>query len=138
VAWDPDADVDALVKKFCDARYGVISRAQAAVVLLTLQDVTRNTCSVPHVAMKPPQRIESDRARMGKMCDAVPRSADAENDPSFKYNLQRLGLMCTYAHRDLEIQHLRATSAPREQIVDKATALHAWVKSTPTTAYSSS
>jgi hypothetical protein len=128
LAWDPNVDVDALVTKFCQARYGSEWKI-ARDALVTLQDAVRNYGSVPHVPLKSPDAIAKARdgvkARLMQVDMATSRSANLAE----KRNLGRLKLMITYAERDLEIQHLRATNAMPEQIREKATDLHAWVKS---------
>jgi hypothetical protein len=128
LAWDANADVDALVTKFCTARYGGFAD-QAASILATLEDITRNTGSVPHTTMKSAQVIEADRGRATKIAEDAATMAKEAKDSAVTHSLERLALMCTYLHRDLEIQHLRATKAGPEKIAEKATALHAWVKS---------
>ena len=126
LAWDPNADVDAIVKKFCAARYGEFAD-QAQTVLLTLEDITRNTSSIPNSALKSAEAIEADRGRATRLADAMATCAGKASDPAIKRSLERLGLMCTYVQRDLDIQHLRATSADKEQIKTKADELHAWL-----------
>src|SRR6185503_17910089 len=63
LAWDPDADVDAIVKKFCEARYGKVA-AEARALLTTLEDITRNTGSIPNTSLKSAERIDADRDRL--------------------------------------------------------------------------
>jgi hypothetical protein len=122
LAWDPNCDVDAIVKKFCAARYGDFAD-QAQSVLLTLEDVTRKTCSLPNVPLQSAAAIEADIGRMTKMIDAMTTDAAKATDPVIKRNLQRLGLMCEYARKDLEIQRLRATSNDAEAIRTKTVGL---------------
>ena len=128
LAWDENVDVDALVEKFCAARYG----DEAAVgksTLDALEDITRNFCSVPHVPLKDAAAIARAESQTRDLVKNVSAATDRAGDGSVKRSLERLGLMCTYALRDLEIQKLRATNAPREQVVEQAKSLHAWVKS---------
>ena len=131
LAWDPDIDVDALIRKFCEARYG----AQAAVAMKTfdaLERIVRNYGSVPHVPLKDAAAIARARDDAAKLLEDVTAAAAAAaraTDKLVKHSLERLVLMCTYAQRDLEIQDLRATNAPREQVVDRAKRLHAWANS---------
>ena len=63
LASDPDADVDAIVKKFCAARYGNFAD-EARTALLTLEDITRNTCSIPNSSLKSADQIEADPERL--------------------------------------------------------------------------
>jgi hypothetical protein len=127
LAWDANADVDALVKKFCDARYGDES-SYAQSVFVALEKIVRNDCSVPHVSLKSAEQIAASKGEMTDVVDGLAAARGRVADKAIKRNLERLVLVCTYALRDLEIQHLRATNQSREQIVEKATALHGWVK----------
>jgi len=97
-------------------------------VLLALEDITRNTSSIPNSALKPPQQIEADLAHAAKLEHDLRASADRTADTGIKRSIARLALMCEYLRRDLEIQKLRAASAPKEEILAKATELHAFVK----------
>ncbi|MEA2733664.1 MAG: hypothetical protein QOE14_115 [Humisphaera sp.] len=131
LAWDENVDVEKLIEKFCAARYG----DEAAVARKTfdaLERIVRVYCSVPHVPLKDAAPIAAAHAELQALTNdlstAAARAGRAK-DESVRRNLDRLGLMCTYALRDLEIQKLRASNAPRAQIVEKATSLHAWVKS---------
>jgi hypothetical protein len=128
LAWDPDADVERLIEKLCAARYGD-EASVAKSTLDALEAIVRNYCSVPHVPLKDAAAIAKARAQARELTDNVTAAAGRAKDKDVKRSLERLGLMCTYAHRDLEIQHLRATNAPRERVVEQAKALHAWVES---------
>ena len=131
LAWDPDADVEKLVAKFCEARYGEEFSSTAKATLDALEEIVRNYCSVPHVPLKEADAIAKAQSQASELVKNVSAAEARATDENVKRSLQRLHLMCTYAERDLEIQHLRATTppAPREAIVEKAKALHAWVKS---------
>jgi hypothetical protein len=118
LAWDPDADVDALIKKFCEARYGS-SAAKAASVLTTLEQITRNTSSIPNTALKSEKVIDDDLARATKLEEIRNEAKDA-TDPSVKSALKKLALMCEYLRRDLEIQKLRVTTKNPDEIRTKA------------------
>jgi hypothetical protein len=128
LAWDENVDVDALVQKFCAARYGD-EAGVAKKTLDALERIVRVYCSVPHVPLKDPGAIAKAQAEVKMLVGDVSSARARAMDENVKRSLERLGLMCTYALRDLEIQHLRATKAPREQVVEQAKSLHAWVKS---------
>jgi hypothetical protein len=115
--------VDALVKKFCAARYGSFAD-QAQTALMTLGDITRKTCSIPNTPLQSAEKIQADWGRAAKMADGIAAGAIRASDPAVQRNLQRLALMCEYAQRDLEIQRLRATNADKDQIRRKAADLH--------------
>jgi hypothetical protein len=126
LAWDPDVDVDAVIHKFCAARYG--DQADLArQALATLEKDVRTYCAVPHVPMKPADAIEAARARVQEQADAVAGAEARAADENVKRALGRLALICTYAARDLEIQHLRASGAATDQVVAKITALQQWL-----------
>jgi hypothetical protein len=126
LAWDPDCDVDAVVKKFCVARYGEFAD-QAQTVLMTLEDITRNTGSIPNTSLKSAEKIEGDQGRVSKLVAAMTNAAARASDTPVKRALDRLVLMCSYAQRDLEIQHLRATGAGKDQVSAKIDQLHDWL-----------
>ena len=111
------------MKNFCAARYGEFA-SEAQTALLTLEDITRNTCSIPNTSLKSEKAIQADWGRAAKMAEGIAADAQRAADPAVKRSLQRLALMCTYAQRDLEIQRLRAANADKEQIRQKATELH--------------
>jgi Domain of unknown function (DUF4838) len=126
LAWDPDADVDAIIKKFCAARYGEFA-SLASVTLDSLGEITRSAGSIPNTTLKSANSIEIDRGiieEKRKLVDAA--AAKAENAP-VKRALERLALMCTYAAKDLEIQGMRAAKADAEQVRSKAEELHAFL-----------
>jgi hypothetical protein len=127
LAWDPDCDVDAVVKKFCEARYGEFAD-QARSALLTLEEITRNTCSIPNSLLKTAGAIDADHDRTTKLVDAMTNAAAKATDPAIKRSLERLVLMCTYAQCDLEIQHLRAISADPGKIRKKAIELQQFLQ----------
>jgi hypothetical protein len=76
LAWDPDADVDAIVKKFCKARYDKYAK-DAQETLLVLEDVTRNACSIPNTALKDSERIRTDIKRLRQ----TPATLDWDKHP---------------------------------------------------------
>jgi hypothetical protein len=116
------------VKKFCAARYGRFAD-QARTALLTLEDITRNTCSIPNTSLKTEAAIDADLRRAAKLAEGIAAAMKSADDPAIKRSLERLGLMCDYSKRDLEVQKLRATGASKEQIREEAAALHEWVSS---------
>jgi hypothetical protein len=128
LGWDPDADVEALVEKFCDARYGRHSKIGFD-ALMTLQDTVRVYGSVPHVPLKAAFDIDAAQQKVKHHIWQLSAAQRHGGTDAEMLAVNRLLLMCTYAQRDLEIQQMRANNAPREQIVAAAKKLHAWVKS---------
>jgi hypothetical protein len=127
LAWDVNADVDALITKFCDARYGTEAKA-AREALVALEEITRVHCSVPHVPLKEASTIEKARKDAQTTAATVAEAQQRATDENVKYNLGRLALMYKYAIDDMEIQQMRASNAPLEEMRAKATALHSWAK----------
>jgi hypothetical protein len=123
LAWDPNADVDALIKKFCDARYGDASPV-AQSTFAVLEKTVRNLSSIPGTSLKSADEIAQGQAEMKTVIEKLSATASAESDKTIQRSLNRLGLSCTYAAQDLEIQQLRATGAPKDQITAKADELH--------------
>jgi hypothetical protein len=122
LAWDPNQDVDAIVKKFLDARYGV--RAPLATkTYKTLADVVRKYCSVPFVSLKSEAEIDGAITRM----DAIAKELAAARGGASQSALDRLALVVEYVQRDLAVQKMRAANAPREQIRQRIAADHKWL-----------
>ncbi|HWB54551.1 MAG TPA: DUF4838 domain-containing protein [Tepidisphaeraceae bacterium] len=125
--WNPDANVDALIAQFCDARYGD-DAALARHTFMILEKVVRRDCAVLDVSLKSAEEIAAAQSEVRKAIDELSTAASLAKDKSLKWSLERLGYMCTYAARDLEIQHLRATGASNEQIIAKAKTLEQYLK----------
>jgi hypothetical protein len=127
LSWDENADVEKLIEKFCTARYGAEAKV-AKTALNSLENIVRNYCSLPHVPLNEAGAIAKAQAEAKELVNSVTAAAGGAANGNVKRSLERLALMCTYAERDLEIQRLRASKAPPEQIVERAKALHAWVE----------
>jgi hypothetical protein len=112
LAWNPDADAEALVDEFARLRYGHAAGAGAA-ALRALEDVVRVHGNVQYSAPQPPARVAAARARLDSAARALdaavralPAGAAAERGAA-----ARLALMLGFARRDLAIQELRAAKA---------------------------
>ena len=79
--------------------------------------------------MKPPEQIDRDREKLATTVAGLEDGMRQTQDQVFQRALGRLVLMCEYAKRDLEIQKLRATGVAKDQVREKAAALHEWVSS---------
>jgi hypothetical protein len=128
LGWDPGADVDALVAKFCEARYGD-EAPLAQRVMATLEKTTRVYGGLPHTSLKSADAIAAARDEVRERLGAVSAAQARAADKPVKLALRRLELMCGYLLRDLEIQHLRATGADKDQIRQQAAALSTWLAS---------
>ncbi len=126
LAWNLDQDVDALVKKFADARYGEAS-AVAQSTYQTLADVVRKYCSVPFVSLRPEAEIDAAATRVGAVAKELDAARASAKDDVTKRHLERLGLVVEYVQRDLAVQKLRAARAPRERIRERIAEDHAWL-----------
>jgi hypothetical protein len=122
LAWNREQDVDALVKKFADARYG-----EAAPVALktyaTLANVVKKYCSVPFVSLKSVAEIDAAAKRV----DAVAEDLSAARGQTNNRALERLALVVEYVQRDLAVQRMRASQAPRDAIRQRIAADHKWL-----------
>jgi hypothetical protein len=126
LAWDADRDVDALIGKFCDARYGSAA-PQALEAFAIMADVVHQYCSVPFVSLKPRDAIEQAHAKLTAAARALERAkeqASDDRDDAIKRNIDRQLLAMEYASRDLEIQALRARGAEADEIRRRGTDLH--------------
>jgi hypothetical protein len=111
LAWDPRADVDALIKEFCDARYGAAAEA-ARQALAALEYVVRTCGSIPFTTLKSAEQIEAGRRRIEQADADLKTAATSASDPAIRRNIERLRLTCEYAIRDLRLQGMRANKAP--------------------------
>lgn len=121
LAWDPDPDVDAVIREFCQARYGPAADTAEA-TFRTLEDVARHACNIPGTTLKTPAEYDAFLAKIGaaaKRVDAAGKSHSA--DTALAAHLRRLGLMLEYASRDISLQKQRAAKGPvaeRRTMVD--------------------
>ncbi|GLC23643.1 DUF4838 domain-containing protein [Roseisolibacter agri] len=112
LAWNPDADAEALIDDHARARFGTGATAAAA-ALRTLEDVVRTYGSVPYSAPKPLARVTEARRLVERRLAAV-RDAAARANATDGAALRRLALMLDFARRDLALQELRLTNAPAD------------------------
>jgi hypothetical protein len=123
LAWDLQQDVDALVKKFAEARYGPAAPV-ALSTYQTLADVVRKYCSVPFVSLKAEAEIDAAAKRV----DDVAKQIDvAARNASNGRSLDRLAMVIEYVQRDLAIQKMRAANAPPAQVREQIAADHKWL-----------
>lgn len=114
LAWNPDANVEGMIREFSEARFG----AQAALGRKTyqaLEDNVRHFCSLPGTALKPAedyQRAAKTFQSLAQELDAA--CAGAAGQPAAAA-LRRLGLALDYARRDLLLQEARVEKADAPQ-----------------------
>lgn len=114
LGWDVKADVDALVKTFCDARYGKHAEfAQHA--LIELGQIVSTTGSIKFTELKSPEAIASAAEKIDALHASV-LLREANATPVERSALARLELMLGYAWRDLQVQHDKSAKSPAEQL----------------------
>ena len=126
LAWDREQDVDALVKKFADARYADASPV-AMNVYKTLAEVVRKYCSVPFVSLKGEPEIDAAAKRLDAVAKELEASRKSAKDEAAIRHLERLSFVVEYVQRDLAVQKMRAAKAPREQIRERVAQDHRWL-----------
>jgi hypothetical protein len=113
LAWNPEADVDEIIRDFAQARFG----PQAALgrkVYQALEDNVRVYCSLIGTPQKTPaeyQRAADTFLALAQEIDAARKTAPA----SVSAALSRLGLMVEYVRRDLALQQARAEHGDARQ-----------------------
>lgn len=127
LAWDPDADVDALVKDFYVARYGQAA-APAEAALRTLADVVPRACSLPGTSLKTPAEYDAFAARIDDQLQEVEKAAGEDAARPARPHLRRLALMLEYARRDLALQRLRAAQGSPEEGRARVAELHEFLQ----------
>jgi len=121
LAWNPAAEVDAVIREFCEARYGPAGRT-AAGALVRLGDVVRTHGSIPSTALKESAAVRRARAELDAEAATLTEAAGSLTDPAHAAAVKRLLLSYDYARRDLEIQDDRAAMRPqaRKKVEDLA------------------
>jgi hypothetical protein len=115
LASDPDADVDALTKQFCDARFGAAAD-KALAAMKTLEETMRVVGGLPNVLLKSGDAI----AHASHQIELARASLDGISNEA----IARLRLMLDYASRDLEIQKMRADHVDVAAIREKIESMH--------------
>lgn len=127
LAWDAEADVDALVKEFCSARYG--SAAPAAIETVSLlEKLVRTRCSLPFT----PRGSQEELAKASneiKAAQAKLEEAAKKSDDAVKYNLTRLEYCCEYAWRDIELIRSRVAKGSEEEFSKQVGELETFINS---------
>ena len=118
LAWDPQANVDALVREFAEARYGAKSAEAVGRLYTVLGDAVRTVGSTPHTPMKPADEIDVQRLKLLEAIGQVKAVAyAAQADPARGRNLDRLiNLVAEHGVRDLAIQAARAENRPVPEV----------------------
>ena len=107
LAWNPDADVDAMIRKFALARFG----AQAALAhkaYQMLEDNVRHVCSLPGTTLKAPAEYERAAESFRLLAKELAAARGTPTDAATAAALTRLALILGYVQRDLALQKARA------------------------------
>jgi hypothetical protein len=115
LACDPDADVDTLMKQFCDARYGAESN-KALAAMKTLEETMRVVGGLPNVSLKSSDEV----AHASHEIELARASLEGISNEA----IARLRLMLDYALRDLEIQKMRSDHVDVAAIREKIESMH--------------
>ena len=114
LAWNPSVDVDALIKKFADARYG--SSAEAAMsTYAVLEDVVRHNCGIPGTTLKSADELGKAQQTLDLAAENLRTAESRTKDPAVARNIGRMLLMIEYARLDIDVQESKAAKAPREE-----------------------
>jgi len=115
LAWNPSADVDALISKFAEARYGSASKA-AIHAYGVLEDVVRHYCCIPGTTLKTADEIANAQAKLRAEVDSTKAAQSGVTDAGVRRNIDRFLLTIEYALRDMEVQKAKASKLPDAEI----------------------
>lgn len=105
LAWNAELDVDSLITRYAEARFGA-ARGAAAAALATLESVYRLRGSIPFSAADTPEQLDAAvveiSARLASLRAAHPSEKGAKAE-----SVERLSLMLEMALRDVRIQAAR-------------------------------
>ena len=124
LAWNQSVDVDALIKKFAEARYG--SQAQAAMDTYTiLEDVVRHNCGIPGTSLKSVDELIKAQDKLDLAAENLRTAESRATDPAVARNFERMLLMVEYARLDIDVQKSKAAKASKEEtdkLIDRVAA----------------
>lgn len=124
LSWDPEMNVDKLIDKFLEVRYGE-NRHIAGSAYKLLEEVSPVYGSIPFSDLKPAAQIEKVQSRVEQQIQLLRSVKTSEYRSN---NISGLLLMLEYLKQDLQIQHLRAVQAPRETILQQIKSLIAFLQ----------
>ena len=92
LAWNPSVDVDGLIKKFAEARFG--SSAEAAMsTYAVLEDVVRHACGIPGTSLKTVDELTKAQEKLDLSAEELRTAESREKDPAVQRNIERMLLM---------------------------------------------
>jgi hypothetical protein len=114
LAWNPSVDVDALIKKFAEARYG--SSAEPVVgAYAALEEVVRHACGIPGTTLKSVDELIKAQDKLDLAAEELRTAASRQQDAAIQRDIERMLLMVEYARLDIDVQKSRAAKAPKEE-----------------------
>lgn len=122
LAWNTSVNMDSLVKKYTALRYGQLQELASEVYTL-LEDVVRNTGSIPYTSLKKSDVIQRSVNRLEECRQKLIAAVKTISDNRVRGNTERLFLMLDYAVRDLEILELRAQQITGKEFESKIRSL---------------
>jgi hypothetical protein len=126
LAWNPRADVDAIVSALADARYGAASTA-ATEALRALEAIEPTFSSIPATTLKSAGAIRAARADLLERAKVLRRATTTDSANSAA--VTRLELALDFAARDLAIQEQRASGVAKALLVPQVERLVAFLHS---------
>ncbi len=126
IAWNPAADVNAMVRALADARYGAASSA-AQQAFVALDTTERVFSSIPATTLKRAAAI--DGARTALSLRSAELASVHTGDSATTAAVARLQLAVQFAMRDLAINAQRAAGASRSTLVPQVEQLVTFLQS---------
>ena len=122
LAWNQDADVDKLVAKFAEARYGSASKAAIHAYGL-LEELVRHYCCIPGTTLKSLDGETKAQEKIVTEMRALEAAKSTVADAGIKRNIDRLLLTFEYVRLDLDVQKARAAKSPKSEQQSKVKAV---------------
>lgn len=126
LAQNPDVDMDALLDRFAECRFGSSCKTAAA-AYGTIENIARKVCSIPGTKLKPAADYDRFMSEVSMTIEKV-SGAMAQSDAAHKAAWERLSLSLTFLCKDLEIQKERAAGASAEEIRGMADRMIEWAE----------
>jgi hypothetical protein len=122
LAWNPAADLEAMLSEFAQARFGSAAALGSKTYQL-LEDNVRHVCSLPGTALKTAAEYQHASESFQPLAQELEKARVAATNSATTAALRRLELVLEYAQRDLALQQGRAVAGDGEQSLAKIEAL---------------
>jgi hypothetical protein len=120
LAWNPAADVDAMISEFVEARLGTqVALGRKAYQLL--EENVRHVCTLPGTELKTGAEYQRAAGAFAALAQELENPGAAPTDKATTAALHRLALALEYARRDFSLQQARVEKkevAQREAMVE--------------------